>query len=199
MKKTYILSILLLLSVTNVFARSNDNWFVSLSAGTSNTDYTFNDYNFNNYYIDSGSSGYTTQDTAFAIDAGLYGIATRKTLVGISMNMAGDLTERNSGYGDALFMNTLIGGSVMYFPAGRVGSGFFLRADAGRSQYYFNPEYGHDFYSDWGWGALGGVGLALDFTNTSLILNANYSYRTAPKDFADYSSGTFAFTAGFLF
>ena len=121
-------------------------------------------------------------------------------MLGVIINAVGDSYEI-SGNKVSIYQY-LYSASGMYFFGPNIGSGFFLRGDAGVAQYaisYSGPSSTGSTISDKskaGFGILAGGGYAIPISpETRMLINANLAHRSADSE----KVNTVSVTVGLLF
>lgn len=208
MKKLLLTLSLFAASALSLMANNTENWYFNVSAGYSSSTYHLDGNEIDMIY--PSISGIDSTHIPYAIDLGLYGIATRSTLFGVTYNLTNDYqkleAQMSDEYIEVDFGSSLLAFSMMHFLSGEAGSGLFLRLDAGAArfhssttEYYAGQTTEASDSSDWGVGLLAGAGLALDFGGTSVLVSANYSLRTVTEYESEFQGNTFSLTAGLMF
>jgi hypothetical protein len=125
---------------------------------------------------------------------GFYWPLNEQTILGGIINAAGDRYEYD---GDSMQINNYtFSVSIMRYLTNTIGSGIFVRADAGPARVVFDADDFGTETSDWGFGGLIGGGFGFNVSpGTRILLNVNYAVRKIEGE----SYGSLGITVGGLF
>ena len=175
----------------------NEHWYTYWGVGGAHFDYNDPDLEKTLSDLESISS---VERIPLSVDLfGFYWPFRIHTIIGFVVSSAADgytETTTNSQFTIYQFTYSL---STMHFFGANIGSGFFLRGDAGLSLFSIDstgPEGSYTAESEGGYGILAGGGYAWAFSKgTRMLFNTNYSIRKEKSEMY----GTTSFSVGFLF